>query len=76
MHNVLGIILKTTLKIRNSRFYENFHSEIFRMLPVFRHCSGILGGKINIGNTSKNIQCGNLMKNRVIYHNKEKRVTI
>ena len=37
------------------------------------HRSGIFGGKINIDNTSENIKCGNLMKNRVIYQNEEKK---
>ena len=36
------------------------------------HCSGIFGGKRNIENTPENIKCGNLKKNRVIYHNEEK----
>ena len=26
------------------------------------NCSGLFGGKMNIGNTSENIKCGNLKK--------------
>ena len=43
--NVLGILFKTILKIKNSRFYENFYSKIFRMLPVFNTLFGYLGRK-------------------------------
>ena len=35
VHNVLGILLKTILKIRNSHFYENLYSKNLGMLPVF-----------------------------------------
>ena len=35
VQNVLGILLKRILKIRNSRFYENFYSKYCRMLPAF-----------------------------------------
>ena len=76
VQTMLGILLTTILKIINSRFYENFYSKIFRMLPVLIYCSGIFGGKRNIGSTSENIKCGNLKKNRVIYHNEEKRLMI
>ena len=50
--------------------------KIAECYPFLIHCSDTLGGKRNIGNTSENIKCGNLMKNRVIYHNEEKTVTI
>ena len=50
--------------------------KIAECYPFLINCSGVFGGKKNIGNASKNIKCGNLMKNRVIYHNEEKRVTI
>ena len=50
--------------------------KIAEFYPFLINCLGTSGGQINIGNTSKNIKFGNLMKNRVIYHNKEKRVTI
>ena len=43
--NVLGKLLKKILKIRNSRFYENFYSNICRMLPVFNKFSGSFFGK-------------------------------
>ena len=32
IQNVLGILLKTILKIRNNRFYKNFYSKIFKVL--------------------------------------------
>ena len=48
-------------------------SKIAGCYPFLIHCSGIFGGWINIGNTSENINCGNLKKNWVIYHNEEKR---
>ena len=35
VQNVLGILLKTIVKIRNSRFYESFYSKNCIMLPVF-----------------------------------------
>ena len=35
VQNVLGILLKTILKIRNNRFYKNFYSQNCRMLHVF-----------------------------------------
>ena len=35
VQNVLGVLLKTILRIRNSRFYENFYSKNCRMLPAF-----------------------------------------
>ena len=35
VQNVLGILLKTILKIRNNRFYNNFYSKNFRILHVF-----------------------------------------
>ena len=50
--------------------------KIAECYPFLIYCSDILGGKRNIGNRSENINCGNLNKNRVIYHNEEKRVTI
>ena len=53
--NVLGILLKTILKIRNNRFYKNFYSKNFRMLHGFDTFLGIFGGKINIESTSENI---------------------
>ena len=71
VQNVLGILLKTILKIRNNRFYKNFYSQNCRTSHVLIHCSGILGGKINIENTSENIKCANFKKNWVIYHNEE-----
>ena len=33
--NVLGILLKTILKIRNNRLYKKFYSKNCRMLHVF-----------------------------------------
>ena len=50
--------------------------KIAECYPFLIHCSGTLGGNRNIGNTSKNIKYDNIMKNRVIYHNEGKRVTI
>ena len=35
VQNVLGILLKTILKIRNNRFYKNFYSKNCRILNVF-----------------------------------------
>ena len=43
--NVLGKLLKTILKIRNSRFHENFYSKNCRMLPVFDKLFGYFFGK-------------------------------
>ena len=37
-------------------------SKIAEFYPFLIYCSGTLGGKRNIGNTSENIKCGNLMK--------------
>ena len=62
VQNVIGILLKTILKSRNSRFYENFYSRNCGVLPVLIIYSGVFGGNRNIGNTSKNIKCGSLMK--------------
>ena len=42
------------------------------MLRSFDTLLDIFGGKINIVSTSKNIKCGNLKENMVIYHNDEK----
>ena len=61
VQNVLDVLLKTILKIKNNRLYKNLYSKNCRMLHILIHCSGVFGGKINIGNTSKNI-CGNLKK--------------
>ena len=36
--------------------------KIIECYPFLIHCSGTLGGKINIENTSENIKCGNIMK--------------
>ena len=58
--NVLGILLKTILKIRNNRFHENFYSQNCRMLHVFDTLFGFFGGNINIESTSENIKCGDL----------------
>ena len=44
IHNVLGILLNIILKIRKSRFYENFYSKYFRMLPVFDKLFGYFWG--------------------------------
>ena len=52
---VLGILLKIILKIRNSRFHENFYSQNCRMLPVLINCLSHFEGKINIGETSEDI---------------------
>ena len=46
--------------------------KIAECYPFLINCSGDFGGNRNIGNTSEIIKCGNLMENRVIYHNKEK----
>ena len=57
--NVLGILLKTILKFRNSHFYKNSYSKncsFFSPDTLF----GYFGRKINIDNTSENIKCGNL----------------
>ena len=72
IQNDLGILLKTILKFRNTRFYQNLYSKNSRISIFPIHCSGILGGKINIDNTFENIKCGNLNENRVIYHYEEK----
>ena len=48
VHTVLGILLKTILKIGNSCFYENFYSKSCRMLPVFYKLFGYFLGKENI----------------------------
>ena len=37
--------------------------KISECYPFLIHCSGTFGRKRNIGNTSENIKCGNLMKN-------------
>ena len=50
--------------------------KIAECYPFLINCSGAVGGKKDIKNTSENIKCGNLIKNKVIYHNEEKRVTI
>ena len=77
VHNVLGILLKTILKIINSRFYENVCSKIFRMLPVFdKLFRFFLLEREYFIHFPENIKCGNLKKNRVIYHNELKGVTI
>ena len=60
--NVLGMLLKTILKIRNNCFYQNFYSKNCKNLHVFDTFSGIFGGKINIENTSENIKCDNLQE--------------
>ena len=61
VQNVLGILLKTIIKFRNSRFYKNFYAKNCRILSFFSiHCSGTLGGKINIDNTFENLTCDNL----------------
>ena len=62
VQNVLGILLKTFLKIRNNRFYKNFYSKIAECYTFFIHCSVLFGGNINIKNTSENIKCGYLQK--------------
>ena len=62
VQNVLGILLKNILKIRNNRFYKNLYSKNCIMLHVLIHCSGIFGGKINIENTSGNIKCGKIYR--------------
>ena len=46
--------------------------KIAECYPFLKHCSDTLGGKRDIGNTSKNIKCDNLIKKRVIYYNEEK----
>ena len=38
--------------------------KIAECYPFFIHCSVTLGGKKNIGNTSENIKCGNLIKKK------------
>ena len=48
VHNVLGILLKTILKIKNCRLYDNFYSKNCRMLPVFEKLFGIYLGKENM----------------------------
>ena len=50
VHNVFGTLLKTILKIRNSRFYDNFYNKIFIMLPVFDELFEFFFGKDNILN--------------------------
>ena len=73
---MIGIWLKTILKIRNNRFYKNFYSKDCRILHVFDTLSRYFWGKINIEYTSENINCCNFKKNWVIDHNEGKRVTI
>ena len=61
VNNVLGILLKSIIKIRKSRFYENFHSKNCRMLPVFDKKNWVfLGEREYFKILSKNIKCGNL----------------
>ena len=72
VQNVLGVMLISILKFRNNCFYKNFYSKNCRFLFFFSiNFSGILGGKINIDDTSENINCGNFKENRVIYHYEE-----
>ena len=59
VQNVLGVLLITILRFRNNRFYKNFYSKT-RRLKKSMHFLDILGGKINIDNTSENLKCGNL----------------
>ena len=73
VQNILGILLKTILKFRNNRFYKNFYSKNRIFFYILNTFFGCFWRKINIDNTSENIKC---KKNRVIYHYKEKRVTI
>ena len=72
---MLSILLK---KIQKSETIVSMRTSIPKIAECYTfliHCSGIFGGKINIGNTPENIKYGNLKKNWVIYHNEEKRVT-
>ena len=63
VQNVLVILLKKIIKIRNNRFYKNFCSNNCIMLPDFNTLFGnFLEEKRNIGNTSENIKCGHLKK--------------
>ena len=62
VQNVLGILLKTILKIRNSFFLRIFILKIAGCYPFLIQYLGTLGGQRNIGNTSENIKCSNLMK--------------
>ena len=77
MHKVLGILLKTILKIINSHFYENFYSQNCIMLPVFdKKIVYLFLEREYFVHFPENINCGSLRKNRVTYHNEEERVTI
>ena len=60
VENILGVLLITILKFRNNCFYKNIYSKNCRINFFPNHYSGILGGKINIDNTSEDIKCGNL----------------
>ena len=55
--------------MRNNHFYKYFYSKTAEYYLFLIHCSGIFGGKINIGNTYENIKYGNLKKNKRTYHN-------
>ena len=44
VQNVLRILLKTTIKFRNNRFYKNFYSKNCRILNFFDTLFGYFGG--------------------------------
>ena len=46
------------------------------MLPVFDQLFGFCWERHNSVKFSENIKCGNLNKNRVIYHNDKKRIIV
>ena len=52
VQNVLGILLKSIIKVRNNSFYKNFYSKNCRMLHIFDTLFRYFGGKINNENTS------------------------
>ena len=70
------MLLKTILKIENSRFYENLYSKNCRVSPVFDKYLCIFLDKIMFCKFSENINVVIFNKNRVIYHSEEKRVKI
>ena len=72
VQNVLGILLKTILISEEKKSIRTYIPKIAGCYTFLIHGSVIFGGKINIGNSSEDIKCGNLKNNRVIYHNKEK----
>ena len=50
--------------------------KIAECYPFLINCSGIFWESEYFVHFSEGIKCGNLKKNRVIYHNEDKRVTI